>query len=57
MRSYILTDNERKLLTRYLMTGETPDAFWVLLHRINKSIAIIEADLELVRKTLVKYTE
>ena len=55
MRSYILTDTERKLLTKYLMHGETSDAFWVLMNRVNKSIKTIEVDLELINKTVSKY--
>ena len=55
MRSYILTDVERKILTKYLMTGEVNDSFWVLLHRMNKAIETLDVDIELIHKTIEKY--
>jgi hypothetical protein len=57
MRAYVFTNKERKLLTEYLLTGETSDAFWVLMNRINKSNETLKADLDLIHKTLSKYNK
>lgn len=55
MRSYILTEKERGLLKEYLNLGETSDAFWVLLHRMNRAINTLNSDITLIHSALEKY--
>jgi len=55
MRSYILTEKERGLLKEYLNSGETSDPFWVLLHRMNRAINTLNADITLIHGALEKY--
>jgi hypothetical protein len=55
MRSYILTEQERNIIKRYLETGEKLEGFKVLLHRCRKT-QTIKQDLTLIDKFL-KTTE
>lgn len=55
MRSYILTEKDRGLAEEYLDSGETSDAFWVLLNRINKAVGTLDDDISLIHKLLEKY--
>jgi hypothetical protein len=54
MRYYIFTENERKLIKAYIEGGETSDAFWVLLNRINKHYNVLNEDLSLIQKVMGK---
>lgn len=54
MRSYILTERERKTLERHVETGEKLDGFTVLVHHLKKHRDTINEDLELVEASLRK---
>ena len=53
MREYILTDNEREIIRRYMETSERLEGFSMLLSRCG-SIETVNADLELIKKFLTK---
>jgi len=52
MRSYILTERERRILRRFVDTGEKLDGFAVLVHHLKKHRDTIRRDLELVDASL-----
>lgn len=54
MRSYILTERERKILRRFIETGEKLDGFAVLAHHLKKHRDTVSGDLELVQDSLQK---
>jgi hypothetical protein len=53
MREYILTDNEKQIINKYLETGEKVRNFDTLLHRI-RNMQGITTDMELIKKFLEK---
>jgi hypothetical protein len=60
LKDHLLTDNDRKLIKRYLETGECLDGFKVLLHRIRKNRPkrdVIISDLQLIDDLLKKAGE
>jgi hypothetical protein len=60
MHRSLLSQNERKLIKRYLETGEKLEGFKVLLHRARKETiqeTIIEEDLKLIKELLAKAGE
>lgn len=56
MREYILTDQERKIIKRYLETGEKLEGFKVLLHRC-RHMQVITGDLSLIEQFLKKTSQ
>ena len=53
MRKYLLTENERQIIKKYLDTGLRLEGFQVLLHRCHH-MQIIDSDLELIKEFLAK---
>jgi hypothetical protein len=53
MRTYILTDQERRIIKKHLETGEKLEGYKVLLHRAKKT-QTIKDDLTLIAKFLEK---
>jgi hypothetical protein len=53
MREYILTDNERTIIRKYLETGERLEGFAVLVHRC-QHMEVINNDLDLIKQFLSK---
>jgi hypothetical protein len=56
MHEYILTEQEKATIKRYLETGEQQEGFKMLLSRC-KSIETVNADLELIKQFLSKVEE
>jgi len=57
MHKKLLSDNERKVINRYLETGEKLEGFNVLLHRARKETldeSEILADLRLIKEIVSK---
>lgn len=54
VRSYILTERERRILRRYIETGEKLDGFAVLVHHLKKHKDAISEDLGLLKASLQK---
>ena len=55
VRSYILTDKERKIVTSYLMKGKKLDGFRMTKSRIvNLNLFELEADRQLITEFLSK---
>jgi len=52
MRSYILTERERRILKRFVETGEKLDGFAVLVHHLRKHRDALSEDLGLVEAFL-----
>ena len=60
MHKRLLSENERKMIKRYLETGEILDGFRVMLHRLRKEPVqktAIEEDLKLIEELLSKTGE
>jgi hypothetical protein len=53
MREYILTEQEKQIIKKFLETGEKLEGFRMLVSRVKKMQAI-NADLELIKKFLAK---
>ena len=53
MREYILTEQEKQIIKKFLETGEKLEGFRMLLSRAKK-IQAINADLDLIKKFLAK---
>jgi len=45
---------ECKFIGLYIESGETSDAFWVLLNRINKYYTELNEDITLIHKVIEK---
>ena len=54
MRTYILTEHERKIVERFLENGEKLDGFRVLLYNIRKAKSKLELDLMLISDLIAK---
>lgn len=54
MRTYILSENERKIIKTYLETGLNLNGFNVLRLRIKRSLPQLEEDLKLIKKFIEK---
>jgi hypothetical protein len=54
VRSYILTEHERKILKRFLENGEKLNGFRTLLTYLRKSQKTLETDLKLIKDVLEK---
>lgn len=54
MRTYILTENERKIVNRFLENGEKLDGFRVLLYNIRKAKKTLEEDLNKITQIIEK---
>ena len=54
MRSYLLTEQERKMIRKFLETGDKLEGFKVLLYRCRHSQTTIKTDLDLIKKFLEK---
>ena len=53
MREYILTEQEKQIIRKYLETGEKLEGFRMLLSRI-RNMQAVSADLELIKQFLAK---
>ena len=53
MRKYILTEQEKTIINRFLETGDRLEGFRMLLCR-SKNIEKVNLDLELIKKFLAK---
>ena len=53
MREYILTENEKTIIKKYLETGERLEGYAMLLSRC-RSIETVNDDLELIKQFLAK---
>jgi hypothetical protein len=53
MREYILTEQEKQIIKKYLETGEKLEGFRMLLSRC-RNIESVNADLELIKAFLAK---
>ena len=54
VRSYILTEHERKILKRFLENGEKLNGFRTLLTYLRRNYKQLEEDLKLISKTIQK---
>ena len=54
MRTYILSQNERKIVETFMETGLNLNGFNVLKLRIARSLPRLEEDLNLIKKFLEK---
>ena len=55
MRQYILSPQEKEIITEYLTTGKKLDGFKVILHRAkNIDTHAVNSDLELIKTFLAK---
>jgi len=57
VRSYILTEHERKILERFLEYGEKLNGFRTLLTYLRKSHKQLETDLNLINEVMRKLSE
>jgi len=55
MKTSLLSDLERKLLSEYLLEGKTSPQLRVLKHRIRKHYEIIFADYELISQANLQF--
>ena len=53
MRKYILTELEKKIIKKYLDTGEKLEGFKIILHRV-RNMQTVNSDLELIKQFLAK---
>ena len=53
MREYILTDQEKQIIQKYLETGEKLEGFRKLLSR-TRHMQTVNSDLELIKQFLAK---
>jgi len=56
MREYILTENEKTIIKKYLETSERLEGYAMLLSRC-RSIESVNDDLELIKQFLAKAGE
>jgi hypothetical protein len=56
MHEYVLTEQEKAVIKKYLETGEKLEGFKMLLNSC-KSIENVNADLELIKQFLSKVEE
>lgn len=54
MRTYILTNSERKIINKFMETAEKLEGFKVLLHRC-RHMKQIKDDLALIQQFLAKF--
>lgn len=54
MREYVLTDNERAILKRFVSTGDRMQGLSMLVFRAKQSERRLSEDLALVKKALRK---
>ena len=55
VRTYILTENERKILKRFLETGEKLNGIRNLVYILKKSKKQLDDDYRFIREALEKY--
>lgn len=55
MRTYILSENERKIIETYMETGLNLNGFNVLKLRITRALPQLEEDLKLIKKFIEKF--
>ena len=53
MREYVLTEQEKQIIKRFLENGEKLEGFRMLLKRC-RNIESVNADLELIKQFLAK---
>ena len=56
-RTYILTENERKILKRFLETGEKLNGIRNLIYILKKGKNQLEEDYRLINQALEKYSK
>ncbi|MCS7125186.1 MAG: hypothetical protein NZ932_07240 [Candidatus Bathyarchaeota archaeon] len=54
-RTYILTEHERKILKRFVETGEKLNGLRNLIYIFKKAQKQLEADMQLINEALQKY--
>ena len=54
VRSYILTERERKILKRFVESGEKLNGYRILLHYLKKARDQLKDDLTLIEAALEK---
>lgn len=54
VRTYILTQRERRILERFVETGEKLNGFTVLIHYLKKARSQLTEDLELINAVINK---
>jgi len=57
VRSYILTDRERKILKRFIDEDERLNGYRILIHYLKKYRESLKLDLELIDAALKKLEE
>jgi len=55
VRTYLLTERERKILERFVETGEKLSGYQVLTHHLKKARKQLAKDVELINKTIKKW--
>ncbi len=55
MRSYILTDHEKKMLIKFVETGEKSYGYDQLRKRIKDSYPMLKNDIELIEKVRINW--
>ncbi|MEM2704754.1 MAG: hypothetical protein QXR45_16535 [Candidatus Bathyarchaeia archaeon] len=55
VRSYILTEHERKILKRFIETGEKLNGIRTLMAYLRKAQTRLKEDMQLIDKALQKY--
>jgi hypothetical protein len=53
MRQYLLTEQERQIIKKYLQTGDRLEGFKVLIHRC-RHMETVQEDLNLIKQLLEK---
>lgn len=56
MRQYLLTEQERQIIKKYLQIGDRLEGFKVLLHRC-RHMETVQEDLKLIEQLLKKAGE
>ncbi|MEM3551178.1 MAG: hypothetical protein QW222_06855 [Candidatus Bathyarchaeia archaeon] len=56
-RTYILTENERKILKRFLETGEKLNGIRNLIYILKKGKSQLDEDYRLINEALEKYSK
>ncbi|MEM3000235.1 MAG: hypothetical protein QXX34_06920 [Candidatus Bathyarchaeia archaeon] len=57
VRSYILTEHERKILERFIKEGERLNGITTLMTYLRKSHHLLTKDMQLINEALEKYSQ
>ncbi|MEM3579341.1 MAG: hypothetical protein QXL54_03850 [Candidatus Bathyarchaeia archaeon] len=55
VRSYILTEHERKILERFIKNGERLNGITTLMTYLRKNLKRLKEDMQLIDEALQKY--